>query len=54
MGVSKKYNNAPPRTAMEVYEMLPPGTLAEVMNNTVCINPAPPLNTKELSLICQG
>jgi len=28
----KKYQ-PPPRTAMEVYEMLPEGTLAEVINN---------------------
>jgi len=28
----KKYQ-PPPRTAMEMYEMLPEGTLAEVINN---------------------
>ena len=31
----------PPKTAMEVYEMLPEGTLAEVINNTIYMSPAP-------------
>lgn len=41
MGISKRKNTTPPRTAMEVYEMLPLGTLAEVMHNTIYISPAP-------------
>ncbi|SDC62687.1 Uma2 family endonuclease [Niabella drilacis] len=36
----KKYQ-PPPRTAMEVYEMLPEGTLAEVINNVLYMSPAP-------------
>jgi Uma2 family endonuclease len=31
----------PPRTAMEVFEMLPEGTLAEVIDNTIYMSPAP-------------
>jgi Uma2 family endonuclease len=41
MGVTKRKYTAPPRTAMEVYEMLPLGTLAEVINNTIYMSPAP-------------
>jgi Uma2 family endonuclease len=32
---------APPRTALAVFEMLPEGTLAEVINNTIYMSPAP-------------
>jgi len=38
--ISKKYS-PPPRTAMEVFEMLPEGTLAEVINNVIYMSPAP-------------
>jgi Uma2 family endonuclease len=31
----------PPRTMMEVYEMLPEGTLAELINNQIYMSPAP-------------
>jgi len=31
----------PPRTAVEVFEMLPEGTLAEVINNVIYISPSP-------------
>ncbi len=41
MGITKRKYTPPPRTAMEVYEMLPLGTLAEVINNTIYISPAP-------------
>jgi Uma2 family endonuclease len=41
MGVARKKYTAPPRTGMEVYEMLPLGTLAEVINNTIYMSPAP-------------
>lgn len=40
-GVSKENYRQPPRTAMEVFEMLPEGTLAEVINNTIYMAPAP-------------
>ena len=31
----------PPRTIMEVYEMLPQGTLAELINEQIYMSPAP-------------
>src|SRR5688572_26467725 len=31
----------PPRTIMEVFKMLPEGTLAEVIDNTLYMSPAP-------------
>jgi hypothetical protein len=31
----------PPRTIMEVYEMLPEGTLAELIDNQIYMSPAP-------------
>jgi Uma2 family endonuclease len=38
----------PPRTAMEVFEMLPEGTLAEVINNVLYISPAPTFEHQDL------
>ena len=32
---------SPPRTMMEVYEMLPEGTLAELIDNQLYMSPAP-------------
>ena len=32
---------SPPRTAIEVFEMLPEGTMAEVINNVLYMSPAP-------------
>lgn len=43
----QKYQR-PPRTAMEVYEMLPEGTLAEVINNTLYMSPAPNIQHQRL------
>ncbi|MBY0434980.1 MAG: Uma2 family endonuclease [Cyclobacteriaceae bacterium] len=34
----------PPRTLMEVYEMLPEGTLAELIDNQIYMSPAPLFN----------
>ncbi len=34
----------PPRTLMEVYEMLPEGTLAELIDNQIYMSPAPNTN----------
>ena len=31
----------PPRTILEVYQNLPEGTLAQLINNQICISPAP-------------
>ena len=38
----------PPRTAMEVFEMLPEGTLAEVINNKLYMSPSPSFNHQEI------
>jgi len=43
----EKYKS-PPRTAMEVYEMLPEGTLAEVINNVLYMSPAPSFEHQDL------
>jgi Uma2 family endonuclease len=43
----KKYKS-PPRTAMEVFEMLPEGTLAEVINNLIYMSPAPSFEHQDL------
>ncbi|MBZ4188777.1 Uma2 family endonuclease [Niabella beijingensis] len=43
----KKYQ-PPPRTAMEVYEMLPEGTLAEVIDNVLYMSPAPTFEHQQL------
>lgn len=50
MGIisAKRRYQRPPRTAMEVYEMLPEGTLAEVINNTLYMSPAPNLQHQRL------
>jgi len=52
----------PPRTMREVYEMLPEGTLAELINNQIYMSPAPLFNHqrtiqsiyKELDKIVEG
>src|SRR5690349_7652901 len=38
-----------PRTIMEVFHMLPEGTLAEVIHNTLYMSPTPTLKHKRLS-----
>ncbi len=40
----------PPRSAMEVFEMLPEGTLAEVINNTIYMPPAPTFSHQVVNL----
>jgi len=40
----------PPRTALEVYELLPEGTLAEVIDNTIYMAPAPETLHQRLSV----
>ena len=39
--ITNKRYQKPPRTAIEVFEMLPEGTLAEVINNVLYMSPAP-------------
>ena len=50
MGIisTRKTYQQPPRTALEVYEMLPEGTLAEVINNILYMSPAPTLEHQRL------
>lgn len=48
MGISKRKYITPPRTALEVYELLPPGTPAEVLHNTIYMSPAPSFEHQRL------
>jgi Uma2 family endonuclease len=48
MGVEKKYQ-LPPRTGMEVFMMLPEGTLAELINDTIYMSPTPNYQHQEIS-----
>ena len=48
MGVTKKYK-LPPRTGMEVFMMLPEGTLAELINDTIYMSPTPNYQHQEIS-----
>jgi Uma2 family endonuclease len=41
MGLSKRKYQLPPRTGMEVFMMLPEGTLAELINDTIYMSPTP-------------
>ncbi len=38
----------PPRTIMEVFQMLPEGTLAELINGTIYMSPAPSTNHQRI------
>jgi Uma2 family endonuclease len=40
---------SPPRTIMEVFKMLPEGTLAELINETLYMSPAPTSNHQRIS-----
>jgi Uma2 family endonuclease len=48
MGIPKRKHITPPRTALEVYEMLPLGTPAEVLHNTIFMSPAPSFEHQNL------
>jgi Uma2 family endonuclease len=48
MGIPKRKHINPPRTALEVYEMLPIGTPAEVLHNTIYMSPAPSFEHQNL------
>jgi Uma2 family endonuclease len=39
----------PPRTIMEVYKMLPEGTLAELIDGNIYMSPAPNLNHQDIT-----
>lgn len=49
MGLMKRKYKLPPRSGMEVYMMLPEGTLAELINDTIYMSPAPDFYHQELS-----
>jgi Uma2 family endonuclease len=49
MGLAKKTYKLPPRTGMEVYMMLPEGTLAELINDTIYMSPTPDFYHQEIS-----
>ena len=38
----------PPRTIMEVYKMLPEGTLAELINGVIYMSPSPVRNHQKI------
>lgn len=38
---------APPRTILEVFENLPEGTLAQLVNNQIIMSPAPTTNHQQ-------
>lgn len=45
---------SPPRTIMQVFRMLPEGTLAEVIDNTLYMSPAPtPFHQRILLTLCR-
>ncbi len=44
MGLAKRKYQQPPRTGMEVFMMLPEGTLAELINDTIYMSPSPDYN----------
>ncbi len=41
--------DSPPRTIMQVYKSLPEGTLAELIDNTIYMSPAPKFNHQKTS-----
>jgi hypothetical protein len=40
-----------PRSAVEVFKILPEGTLAEVIENALCMSPAPTPRHQKVSII---
>lgn len=41
VNLNMRFTEHPPRTIMELYKMLPAGTLAEVINGSIYMSPAP-------------
>ncbi len=50
MGLAKRKYQTPPRSGMEVYMMLPEGTLAELINDTIYMSPTPDYYHQSVSL----
>lgn len=48
MGLAHKKYQPPPRTGMEVFMMLPEGTLAELLNDVIYMSPSPNYHHQEL------
>ncbi|HEY0769369.1 MAG TPA: Uma2 family endonuclease, partial [Sphingobacteriaceae bacterium] len=44
----------PPKTIMEVYKMLPEGTLAELINGRIYMTPPPNLSHQDISFTISG
>jgi hypothetical protein len=49
MGLSKRKYQIPPCSGLEVYMMLPEGTLAELINDTIYMSPTPNFNHQNVS-----
>lgn len=49
MGLAKTKYQRPPRTGMEVFMMLPEGTLAELINDIIYMSPSPDFPHQEVS-----
>jgi Uma2 family endonuclease len=49
MGLAKKRYQPPPRTGMEVFLMLPEGTLAELLNDVIYMSPSPSFHHQDIS-----
>ena len=49
MGLAGRKYQPPPRTGMEVFMMLPEGTLAELINDAIYISPSPNYHHQDLS-----
>jgi Uma2 family endonuclease len=49
MGLAKRKYQTPPRSGMEVYMMLPEGTLAELINDTIYMSPTPNFSHQDVS-----
>lgn len=50
MGLAERKYQPPPRTGMDVFMMLPEGTLAEVINDVIYISPSPSFHHQDLLL----
>ncbi|HTE10660.1 MAG TPA: Uma2 family endonuclease [Chitinophagaceae bacterium] len=49
MGLAERKYQPPPRTGMEVFMMLPEGTLAELINDVIYMSPSPSFHHQDLS-----
>lgn len=54
MNIATAYNNVIPKTAIDVFNLLPEGTLCEVVENQLFMSPAPNRMHQEISAIIHG